>query len=70
MIGLPSPVTCIDPFIIPSDAILEETILEGGNGKVAIIPQIEGSACITQYSEIVIDPLDPFPNGYRVADIW
>jgi proline racemase len=50
--------------------ILEETLLKGGNGKIAIIPQIEGSACITQYSEIVVDPFDVFPNGYRVADIW
>ena len=50
--------------------ILEEQLLEGGNGKIAIIPEIKGSACVTQYSEIVIDPEDPFPTGYRVADIW
>ena len=50
--------------------ILEEQLLEGGHGKIAIIPEIKGSACVTQYSEIVIDPEDPFPTGYRVADIW
>eukprot|EP00945_MAST-04E_sp_MAST-4E-sp1_P006133 g6133.t1 len=49
--------------------ILEETTLEA-DGRVAIIPGIEGSACITQYSEIVVDPDDPFPVGFRVADIW
>jgi len=39
-------------------------------GKTAIVPQIEGSACVTQYSEVVVDPDDPFPEGFRVADIW
>ena len=48
--------------------ILEETTLE--DGRSAIIPQVEGSACITQYSEVVVDPEDPFSEGYRVADIW
>jgi proline racemase len=48
--------------------ILEETTLE--DGRSATIPQIEGSAYITQYSEVVVDPTDPFPEGYRVGDIW
>lgn len=47
--------------------ILEETTLEG---KTAIVPQVEGSAYITQYSQVVVDPTDPFPEGYRVSDIW
>ncbi len=49
--------------------ILEETVLEG-DGRVAIIPEIKGSACITQYSMVVVDPSDPFPEGYQVSDIW
>eukprot|EP00548_Thalassiothrix_antarctica_P001745 CAMPEP_0194140596 /NCGR_PEP_ID=MMETSP0152-20130528/10133_1 /TAXON_ID=1049557 /ORGANISM="Thalassiothrix antarctica, Strain L6-D1" /LENGTH=348 /DNA_ID=CAMNT_0038838907 /DNA_START=276 /DNA_END=1322 /DNA_ORIENTATION=+ len=49
--------------------ILEETTI-GKKNKIAIIPQIEGSAYITQYSEVVVDDEDPFPEGYRVADIW
>ena len=48
--------------------IVEETTLE--DGRPAIIPQIEGSACITQYSQVVVDPSDPFPKGFRVGDIW
>jgi proline racemase len=48
--------------------ILQETTLQ--DGRSAIIPQIEGSAYIAQYSEVVVDPTDPFPEGYRVADIW
>jgi len=55
-------------------AILEETALAEGDDKktkrVAILPQVEGSGYITQYSEVVVDPLDPFPEGYRVGDIW
>ena len=38
--------------------------------KHSVIPEITGSAYITQYSKIVVDPTDPFPNGYRVNDIW
>jgi Proline racemase len=52
--------------------IVEETIIDDGKGgfRPAIVPQIEGSAYITQYSQVVVDPKDPFPEGYRVADIW
>jgi proline racemase len=52
--------------------IVEEiTIYDGKEGfRPAIVPQIEGSAYITQYSQVVLDPNDPFPEGYRVADIW
>ena len=38
--------------------------------RTAIIPQIEGSAYITQYSEVAVGKdYDPFPEGYKVADI-
>ena len=36
----------------------------------AVAPHIEGRAWITRYSEVVLDPTDPFPRGLRVADIW
>ena len=49
--------------------IVNETIMD--DGRVAILPKIEGSAYITQYSEVVVDrECDPFPEGYKVADIW
>jgi proline racemase len=36
--------------------------------RTAIIPQIDGSAYITQYSEVVVDlGYDPFPDGFKVA---
>ena len=65
-----------EPFVhesivgsIFTGVILEETELEG-DGRVAIIPEIKGSACITQYSTVVVDPTDPFKEGFKVADIW
>jgi proline racemase len=47
--------------------IVEETTV---SGRSAIVPQVEGSACITQYSEVVVDSHDPFQEGYKVGDIW
>lgn len=47
--------------------ILNETKVAG---KAAIVPQVEGSAYVTQYSQVVVDKEDPFPEGFRVADIW
>ena len=39
-------------------------------GFPAVESTIAGSAWITRYAEVVVDPTDPFPAGYRVADIW
>eukprot|EP00615_Pteridomonas_danica_P013029 CAMPEP_0114344556 /NCGR_PEP_ID=MMETSP0101-20121206/11515_1 /TAXON_ID=38822 ORGANISM="Pteridomonas danica, Strain PT" /NCGR_SAMPLE_ID=MMETSP0101 /ASSEMBLY_ACC=CAM_ASM_000211 /LENGTH=143 /DNA_ID=CAMNT_0001479977 /DNA_START=765 /DNA_END=1196 /DNA_ORIENTATION=+ len=36
----------------------------------AVIPTISGQAWITQHCQIVIDPSDPFQEGYTVGDIW
>ncbi len=36
----------------------------------AIIPSISGQAWITGFATYVIDPTDPFPEGYTVGDIW
>jgi proline racemase len=35
-----------------------------------IVPAIRGSAWITGFSQLVVDPSDPFPEGYVVADTW
>ena len=43
--------------------IEEETSL---NGKKAIIPSIEGWACVTGYNNIVIDDDDPYAHGFQV----
>jgi trans-L-3-hydroxyproline dehydratase len=39
-------------------------------GRPAIVPAIRGSAWITGISQLVVDPTDPFPEGYVLADTW
>lgn len=36
----------------------------------AIIPTITGRAWITGQSTLMLDPSDPWPDGYRIADTW
>jgi proline racemase len=36
----------------------------------AVIPTISGQAWITGMSTYVVDPTDPFPDGFTVGDIW
>jgi proline racemase len=38
--------------------------------KTAILPSIRGRAWITGTHQIMLDPDDPWPTGYRVADTW
>lgn len=38
--------------------------------KQAIIPEISGRAWITGTHQHMLDPTDPFPNGYRLTDTW
>lgn len=36
----------------------------------AVIPTISGTAWITAINQLVVDPTDPYPNGYTIGDIW
>jgi len=36
----------------------------------AVVPTISGQAWITGFAQYVVDPEDPFPNGFTVGDIW
>lgn len=47
--------------------IIEEVDL---SGTPAIVPTITGRAWITGTSQIMVDPDDPWPTGYRIADTW
>ena len=38
--------------------------------RSAVVPTITGTAWITAFSSYVVDPTDPFPDGYTVGDIW
>jgi proline racemase len=39
-------------------------------GRPAILPSVRGRGWITGFHEYVLDPTDPFPQGYLVADTW
>ncbi len=39
-------------------------------GRPAIVPSIEGRAWITGTSQLMLDPADPWPTGYRLTDTW
>jgi proline racemase len=47
--------------------IEEETAIAG---RRAIIPSISGRAWITGNSTLLLDPDDPWPQGYKIADTW
>jgi proline racemase len=36
----------------------------------AVVPTLSGQAWITGFASYVVDPEDPFPNGFTVGDIW
>jgi proline racemase len=38
--------------------------------RPGIVPAIRGSAWITGLHQFMVDPSDPFPEGYLVADTW
>lgn len=40
------------------------------NGTPGILPTITGSAWITGFHQWVLDPTDPFPEGFRLGDTW
>lgn len=47
--------------------IVEETRV---GDKRAIIPSIRGRAWISGTQQIMLDPDDPWPGGYRLSDTW
>ena len=48
-------------------AIIEETQVDK---KKAIVASIRGRAWITGTHQIMLDPDDPWPQGYRLTDTW
>lgn len=39
-------------------------------GRAAIVPEISGRAWITGTHQVMLDPDDPWPAGYRLSDTW
>lgn len=48
-------------------SIVDETMV---GDKKAIIPSIRGRAWITGTHQLMLDPEDPWPDGYRLSDTW
>ena len=36
----------------------------------AVVPTLSGQAWITGFASYVVDPSDPFPEGFTLGDIW
>lgn len=47
--------------------LLEETKV---GPYTAVVPEISGRAWITGFARYVLDPTDPFPEGFVVGDLW
>jgi trans-L-3-hydroxyproline dehydratase len=39
-------------------------------GRAAIVPAVRGCAWITGITQVLVDPADPFPEGYLLSDTW
>lgn len=39
-------------------------------GRPAILPCLSGHAWITGIHQYLLDPDDPWPQGYRLSDTW
>jgi len=52
--------------------LVEETgvIWAKGESIPAVVATISGQAWITQHCRVVMDPSDPFPEGFTLGDIW
>ena len=47
--------------------IVSETTI---GGQKAIVPSITGRAWISGTSQLMLDPSDPYPGGYKLSDTW
>src|SRR5579872_1038835 len=56
--------------IIGSEFVCRIARLARVGGRPAIIPVISGRGWITGLSQYMLDPDDPWPLGYRLADTW
>jgi proline racemase len=50
------------------DSVIEATVAMGD--RTAVVPSVAGQAWITSLAQIGVDPTDPFPDGFRLADTW
>ena len=51
--------------------LVEETTVGSGEAaRAAVVAELTGTAWITGFASWVLDPTDPFPEGFTVGDIW
>jgi proline racemase len=62
--------TFIGRSIIGSEFVCRIDAEATVGGRSGIIPVISGSAWITGMSQLMLDPSDPQPSGYRLSDTW
>ena len=79
---LPPDVGDPTPFVQDLDSLLQHRLAVNGfdgrieaattlrDGTPAILPSISGRAWITGYHNYVLDPEDPWPQGYTLGDTW
>jgi proline racemase len=47
--------------------LVEETRV---GDRPAVVPELSGTAWITGFASYVVDPSDPYPDGFTVGDLW
>jgi proline racemase len=50
--------------------VREVAVGSGASRRPAVVPAIKGTAWITGVTRVVVDPTDPFPEGYLLSDTW
>ena len=65
----------------PGDKLIGKSIIDSSfdcsivevtrvGNKKAIVPSIRGRAWVTGTHQVMLDPDDPWPDGYRLSDTW
>ena len=58
-------------YLDMSESIVGRLVRETTVGPYpAVVPTLTGTGWITGINQYVLDPSDPFPEGYRVGDLW
>ena len=56
--------------ICVATVVLDTGIVPMTEPETAIVPTVSGRAWITGTHQLMLDPDDPWPEGYRIADTW
>jgi trans-L-3-hydroxyproline dehydratase len=50
--------------------VREVNLGTGATTRRGVVPAIKGTAWITGVNRVLVDPTDPFPEGYVLSDTW